>query len=329
MSESYLTYRKSNEALPIARDGNASEASFKAHESGRNKTIYVSNKNEEDADEELLNYIRSVDIMGMINESTFATLKPREKEKLRNEIVLHLTKQIPPIDDAKRELYDSIISGVRTGSLKKQIISNNKLMPIPSDRTGRSVFYVSGGSGSGKSYFMSRLARQYNIQYPERSVFLFSFVEHDANYDDIENLHKIPLNEQIMEQEIDWEEFRDSLMLFDDYDSTPNKKLKAWIEFMLNHLLVQGRHLRASIAMTSHTNTDYKRTRLILAESTHLVIYPRVSSKKSLEYLLKNYTSLNNEEIREVFRQGRSSRWVCIHKSPPQFILTENSVSLI
>jgi hypothetical protein len=315
MSETYLTYRKSNDALPIARDGN--------------KTIYVSNKNEEDADEEMLSYIRSVDILGMINESSFSSLKPKEKEKLRNELVLHLTKSIPPIDDQKRVIYDAIISGVKTGSLKKQIISNNKLQPIPSDRTGRSVFYVSGASGTGKSYFMSRLCKQWNVQYPDCSIYLFSFVEHDANYDDIENLHKIPLTEEIMEQELIWDEFRNSLLVFDDYDSTSNKKLKGWIEFLLNHLLVQGRHLKASIAMTSHTNTDYKRTRLILAESTHLVVYPRVSSTKSLTYLLKNYTSLNNDEIREVFRQGRSSRWVCIHKSPPQFILTENSVSLI
>jgi len=221
-----------------------------------------------------------------------------------------------------------IHSGVKKGPLRTQIISQNILQPIPSDKTGRSVFYVSSSSGSGKSYFMSRLAKQYNIQYPERSIFLFSFVEHDKAYDDIENLHKIPLTPEIMEQEIDWEEFRDSLLLFDDYDSTPNKRLKDYISFLLNHLLVQGRHLRASIAMTSHTNTDYKRTRLILAESTHIVVYPRFSSRKSLTYLLQNYTSLSKEEIAEVFRQGRASRHVCIHKVPPQFLLTEHSISL-
>jgi hypothetical protein len=316
MSETFLTYRRSNDALPVARDGT--------------KTIYISESNEDEDEEQIMNYARSLDIHKLINENPhFVNLKPREKEKLRNELILHLTKHIAPLDDHKREIYDLIVNGVKRGELRTQIVSPNSLQPIPSDKTGRSVFYVSGGSGSGKSYFMSRLAKQYNVQYPERSIFLFSFVEHDANYDDIENLHKIPLTEEIMEQEIDWEEFRDSLMLFDDYDSTSSKKLKAWIEFMLSHLLVQGRHLRASIAMTSHTNTDYKRTRLILAESTHIVVFPKVSSRKSLEYLLKNYTSLPKEDISQVFKLGKHSRYICIHKSPPQFLLTEHSITLI
>jgi hypothetical protein len=315
-SETFLTYRKSNEALPVARDGN--------------KTIYISQSNEEEDEEQIMNYARSIDIHKIIDENKhFVQLKPREKDKLRNEIILHLTKHIPPIDDNKREIYDMIVDGVKKGELKTQIVSNNVLQPIPSDRTGRSVFYVSGGSGSGKSYFMSRLAKQYNIQYPDRSIFLFSFVEHDSNYDDIENLHKIPLTEELLNQQVDWEEFRDSFMLFDDYDSTPNKRLKSFIEFLLSHLLVQGRHLRASIAMTSHTNTDYKRTRLILAESTHIVIFPKTSSRKSLEYLLKSYTSLSREDISQVFKMGKHSRYICIHKSPPSFILTQNSITLI
>jgi hypothetical protein len=316
MSESFLTYRKSNDALPVARDGT--------------KTIYISTSNEEEDEEQIINYARSLDIHKLIDENQhFVNLKPREKDKLRNEIILHLTKKIPPLDDQKREIYDLIVNGVKKGELRTQIVSPNVLQPIPSDRTGRSVFYVSGGSGSGKSFFMSRLCKQWNVQYPERSIYLFSFVEHDANYDDIENLHKIPLTDAIMNQELDWEEFRDSLLIFDDYDSTPNKKLKTWIEFILSHLLVQGRHLRASIAMTSHTNVDYRRTRLILAESTHFVIYPRTTAKKSLLYLLQSYTSLSKEEIAQVFKLGKHSRYICIHKSPPQFLLTEHSITLI
>jgi hypothetical protein len=316
MSESYLTYRKSNDALPVARDGS--------------KTIYISQSNEEEDEEQIMNYARSIDIHKLINENVnFVNLKPREKDKLRNEIILHLTKRIPPIDDNKREIYNLIVNGVKKGELKTQIVTPNILQPIPSDRTGRSVFYVSAGSGSGKSYFMSRLAKQYNVQYPDQSIFLFSFVEHDKNYDDIENLHKIPLTDEIMNADLDWDEFRNSLMLFDDYDSTPNKRLKSYIEFILSHVLVQGRHLGVSIAMTSHTNTDYRRTRLILAESTHIVVFTRTGSRKSIEYLLKNYSSLSKEDISQVFKLGRYSRYICIHKSPPQYLLTENSITLI
>jgi hypothetical protein len=314
--ETYLTYRKSNNALPVARDGN--------------KTIYISRSNEEEDEEQIMNYARSVDILKLINENeNFTHLKPREKEKLRNELILHLTKHIPPIDDQKRQIYDMIVDGIKKGELKTQIVSNNILQPIPSDPTGRSVYYISGASGSGKSHLMSRLAKQYNIQYPERPIYLFSFVEHDKNYDDIENLHKIPMTDELMEQEIDWEEFRDSFLIFDDYDSTPNKKLKAWIEFFSNHLLTTGRHLSASLAITSHTNTDYRRTRLVLAESTHIVVYPLTSSRKSLEYLLKSYTSLSKEDISQVFKMGKRSRYVIIHRSPPQYLLTQNSITLI
>ena len=79
----------------------------------------------------------------------------------------------------------------------------------------------------------------------------------------------------------------------------------------------------------AHTNTDYKRTRLILAESTHIVVFPKVSSRKSLEYLLKNYTSLPKEDISKVFKLGKHSRYICIHRTPAQFLLTEHSITLI
>jgi len=309
----YLTYRKSNEALPVARDGE--------------KIIYVTNKKEnEEEDEELVNFIKSFDFYKIFEEMGYK--KIREKEKLKNDIVLHLKKKVPPIDDQLRKIYDSIVTDFKSGKLKNQIISNNTLIPIGSDPTGRFVMYVSGGSGSGKSYLMSQVARQYRKLNPDNSIFLFSFVDHDKNYDNIDNFYKIPLNKKFLDQDIDWSEFENSLLLFDDYDSTFDKTLKGKIEFMLNHLLVQGRHLKASIAMTSHTNTDYKRTRLILAESTHIVIYPQSSSQKSLRYLLENYTNLSIPKIKDIVKT-KNSRFVCIHKSLPAFTVTEHCVELI
>lgn len=309
----YLTYRKSNEALPVARDGD--------------KIIYVTNKKEnEEEDDELTNFIKSFDFYKIFEEMGYKQI--RQKEKLKNEICLHLKKKVPPIDDQLRKVYDSIVADVKSGKLKNQIISNNTLIPIGSDSTGRWVAYITAGSGSGKSFLMSQMARQYRKLNPDNSIFLFSFVEHDKNYDGIDNFFKIPLNKKFYDQEIVWEEFENSLLIFDDYDSTFDKALKSKIEFMLNHLLVQGRHLKASIAMTSHTNTDYKRTRLILAEATHLGIFPQTSSQKSLRYLLENYTNFGLPKIKDIIRT-KNSRWVVLKKSPPQVMVTEHCVELI
>jgi hypothetical protein len=315
-SETFLTYRKSNNALPIARDGN--------------KTIYISQSNEEEDEEEIMNYARSIDIHKLINENpNFTHLKPREKDKLRNELILHLTKRIPPISDDKRQIYDMIINGVKKGELKTQIVTHNILQPIPSDRTGRSVYYVAGGSGSGKSHLMAQLAMQYNIEHQDRPVYLFSFVENDKAYDNVQNLYRIPLTPELMDQEIEWSEYEDSFIIFDDYNLSHNKKLIEWINLLVAQLLTTGRHMRASLCITSHQTTDYRKTRLILAEATHLVIYVRTTSRKSLEYLLSSYTSLSREDISQVFKLGKYSRYIIIHRSPPCFIQSEHSVTLI
>jgi hypothetical protein len=307
----YLTYRKSNDALPIARDGQ--------------KIVYITNKKEED-DEEMNQYLKNIDFDEIAK--NLGITKMREKEKFKNDMMNHLKKKIPPIDDSLRVVYENIVQDIKSGKSRNQIITNNTLCPIGSDNTGRFVLYCSGGSGSGKSYFLANIAKEYRKMYPDRDIYLFSFVDALGPYEGIENLFKIPLNRKFLEQEVDMNEFESSLLILDDYDATDDKQLKAKIEFILNRLLTTGRHLKCSIAMTSHTNTDYKRTRLILAESTHIVFYPQTASQKSLLYLLENYTNLSKPQIKNMIKL-KSTRWVMVHKSPPPFYITEHSIEIL
>lgn len=80
------------------------------------------------------------------------------------------------------------------------------------------------------------------------------------------------------------------------------------------------------LALT-HYLSNYKKTRLMLSESTHFVLYPQSTGLQALTYLLKTYIGMDSKEIVKLKNSG--SRWVCIHKNYPMYIITENSAYIL
>lgn len=65
----------------------------------------------------------------------------------------------------------------------------------------------------------------------------------------------------------------------------------------------------------------------MLSESTHFVLYPQSTGLQALTYLLKTYIGMDSKEIVKLKNSG--SRWVCIHKNYPMYIITENSAYIL
>jgi hypothetical protein len=117
--------------------------------------------------------------------------------------------------------------------------------------------------------------------------------------------------------------------VFDDYDTNTNKKINDKVcNQLLNKLLTEGRHLDISICQVEHLLTNYSKSRISLLEANFLVFFTKTASAKNLSYLLQNYSNLTQNKIKDILKI-KSSRWICLHKTDPVYLITENSVEII
>ena len=190
----------------------------------------------------------------------------------------------------------------------------------------RSIFYLTGASGSGKSYYASGLAQQYSKQYPKNDIYLFSAVKSDPILDKIKKLMRIDLK-KFMEQEIDIEDFKDSLVIYDDCDSLPDKNIKKKVTSLQDRILQEGRHWNISAIITSHLSCAGKETKMILSEAHSITFYPMSLQGRNLKYLLEQYMGLDKNQISKI--KKLKSRWITFCKTMPQVILSEKEIYVL
>jgi hypothetical protein len=244
----------------------------------------------------------------------------------------HIIKRIPPIQEDLARVYNFIVEEMRNGNIKKQILSDNTLevLPSPTDDQASRVIRLMGMSGSGKSHWAGMYARHYREIFPNRDIYLFSFInEPDPVFEGL-NVIKVPLTRQLMEEDPEPElaQFKDSLIIWDDAEASVDKVLLKYLDALKNRILCMGRKLHIGLCEATHLTCNHSASRVSLYESGAYVIFPAGSSRRNLLYLLQNYTNLSPEKISHIL-SIRGSRWIYIKKSVPSMIVTEHSVELI
>ena len=197
-----------------------------------------------------------------------------------------------------------------------------RFQPIPDKKIERKISYVTGASGSGKSYWTKHYAEEYHRLYPKRDVFVISSLRDDPTLDKLKFLKRLKIHEPaFMADDIPSEDFKDSLVIFDDTDCLRNKNLKRKIDGILNALLETGRHFNTEVVYTSHLACNGLETRRILNECKSVTIFPHGLGGKSMKYLLDNYFGLEKEQIKRI--RNLNSRWVTIQKGFPMLVMSE------
>ena len=198
-------------------------------------------------------------------------------------------------------------------------------VPICDPKKERSVIYVSGMSGSGKSYFTAEWVRRYKNFFPKNNVFLLSSLDQDDSIDKIKDLYRIRLPEFV---EDNWtiDDLKDSCIIFDDTDCIADKIIKKKIDLLLNSVLQTGRHTRTTVIFTSHLPTAGKDTKIILAEAHSVVLFPATMGQRNLKYITEQYFGLSPNEVKKL--KKLDSRWVMINRTYPKSILSEKYACL-
>lgn len=253
--------------------------------------------------------------------------KTSDRVKIMNRLSEALSKDIDVdslVEDLPiKELYKKVKGdGKKNIEITLPTDSHFELLPS-SDTKKREVWYVAGASGSGKSYIAREYAKYYQKLFPERSVYLISKLTEDNTLDKIKP-KRINVSTLVSDYP-EIEEFRDCLVIFDDIDCFTGNELKS-VHQLIDDIAITGRHTNTSMLFLTHYITNYKKTRLILNESTHFVVYPQSTSYHSLRYLLKTHIGMEDDEIKHLRKLGR---WVCVSKNYPQTLIASQYAKLL
>lgn len=261
-----------------------------------------------------------------INPQKYATemreLKPQERVKLITRLQEAHSKglasdQLVGETALGKALYERIIHDA-SKETKIDLPDDSQFQLIPSpDPKRREVFYIAGASGSGKSYIAKGIAEYYKKLFPDREIYLISKLGEDSTLDQLEYLHRINI-QTLIDDYPKLDEFEDCLVIFDDYDTFTGNAEKV-IHKLIDDLATMGRHTNTTMLCLSHYLTNYKKTRLLLNEATHIVVYPMATSFHALGYLLKTHIGMTKDDVRDLKKMGR---WVCVYKHYPQWLLS-------
>jgi len=216
-------------------------------------------------------------------------------------------------------------SDVRQELKEVKLGDNETFLPICDPNKERSVLYITGMSGSGKSFFTADWIKRYKQIYPKNNVYLLSSLDSDNSIDKIKDLYRIKLNE-FVEDKWTIDDLKDSCIIFDDTDCITDKNIKKEIDLLLNSVLQTGRHTFTSVIFTSHLATCGKDSRMILAEAHSVVLFPGTMGQRNLKYICESYFGLDANEIKKL--KKLDGRWVQINRTYPKSILSEKYACL-
>jgi hypothetical protein len=201
------------------------------------------------------------------------------------------------------------------------------LQHIPNKKTERQILYITGASGSGKSYYTRNYCNEYKKLFPKNDIYLFSSIQEDSSIDKVKDIMRIRLDTEFLQTDLNVNDFKDSLVVFDDTDCITNKMMKMKVNNILNMLLETGRHTNTSVIYTSHLPTNGLDTRRILNECHSVTIFPTSLGGRALKYLLENYFGLDKDQIKKL--KKLQSRWVTLIKGFPMVVLSEKDVYVL
>jgi hypothetical protein len=208
-----------------------------------------------------------------------------------------------------------------------------KLLPImmtQKDQEPTRIF-VSGTSGSGKSYMTAVLANDFVKTNPKRNIALFSATDYDKNFEGLykrKKFKKIKLDGGLLEEPIDVEkELADCLVIMDDFEQHSDPLLVDEICRLRKNCLNVGRkHNMFSIVVRQMLLDNNKTKDLHNGVHSH-IIFPHSASRFQAQNWLDRYMKMKDAEVQRIMKLP--SRWVQIQQATPSFVLHDKGAFLI
>lgn len=186
-------------------------------------------------------------------------------------------------------------------------------------------YLISGPSLCGKSFFAWMIAEDYKRQFPKNPIYLLSAVDRDPNLDKVKPT-RIDCNEKIVDDPIQLNELKNSLVIFDDIDAFPNKDISKALNHLRDTIMTTGRHENIAVISTTHLLLEGDKSKKAITQAFTFVIFPSTGGEYHATELLKRYMGYKKDKIQQI--TSVLSRWVLINRVP-RYILHEKGAFMI
>ncbi len=238
-----------------------------------------------------------------------------------------------PTNRIQRRIFNDVKNRIAAMESKIYYPQNGNISILPRKLEGQNNrIYVSGSSGSGKSFWRSRYALNYLSEYPNNRIFLFSRKTFDPVFDDvISNIIRVPLDRKfVMDVEQNPEfisNFHDSLLIFDDFEGIHDKDIKRSIMQFKDSAFQLGRQYNIDIISVQHKSLGGAKSIVDLCESNILVCFPKMNLGECLR-MINKYCSYSKDQMERIFDDDmKRERWLCIIR--PNIAITEHFIKII
>jgi len=210
--------------------------------------------------------------------------------------------------------------------------------------------YISGQSGSGKSTIANNLIKNLlkNDKSIENVFFITAQTIKDKAFDDLYKMKKkvirqIKKGRKIIEVEdeedifvnininneilytTDLDIFKNSIMLFDDYEKLQSKILENNLKKLLERVMNMGRKLNISPIVIRHKTNQGLNTSEILTESQHICLFLK-HNFRDCKIFCKNYLGFSEDEINKL--RELDTRSLFIRKTIPNYMISDHEIKL-
>jgi hypothetical protein len=228
--------------------------------------------------------------------------------------------------EKEAERVIDLIQGDSKGDMMLEVKledDSKELMPLMVRHDGdcNNRVYICGQSYCGKSYMASKLARDYNKLYPKNKVALISFVEDDKNLNEknIKNFIQPKIDDRILGDPLELEEFHDKCVILDDIEAFGDKAIIKELETFTNKLVNTGRHKNIDVIICRQKLMAGHKTSDILNGIHQIICFPKTASRFQFMNYLDRYLHLPKKTIQKIM--DVPSRWVLINTSNPVYVL--------
>ena len=84
---------------------------------------------------------------------------------------------------------------------------NETIQQIPDKETERSILYITGPSGSGKSYYTKNYILEYKKMFSKNNIYVFSSLDSDETLDKIPKIKRIKFTDKFLLYDFDISNF--------------------------------------------------------------------------------------------------------------------------
>lgn len=209
----------------------------------------------------------------------------------------------------------------------------NVITPIPffikNQRIG--PICIAAMSGGGKSTYCNRLAHEitelnkHNDDLELKNVYLITAANQSDPAYDTERYGDIRVDLPHAMKNATMEDFRQSLIIFDDYQNHANPEIEDWVKLLANQLLERSRKLQAHLIFCNHRQRAGQATTLLNIESQAFVLFYNSNRNESAK-LLKDYLDFSKKDVNKLFAIDNGRFSTAYINRNPRYIITNEKI---